>query len=177
MAEHLLCTHRKLGHRSGNSIIRITIIAVALLTLACGSSASLTANEQADIDTIRARGAAYNAQAEGWIDAYAAGLSDDFVYHAYGPWAPGGTTADRDGVIAALKTGASYYPDRQSTLLSAIVSGDTVVVETEWTGTASDQHPTLEAGERQPMREVFIYQFQDGKIVEMREYALVVPTQ
>jgi len=133
--------------------------------------------EQANLDTVRARDAAYNAQAEGWIDAYAASLSDDFVYQAYGPWAPGGMTTDRDGLIAAARTGASYYPDRKSVVLSAIASGDTVFVETEWSGTASDQHPTLQKGDRETMRELFIYHFRDGKIVELRYYVIVLPTR
>ena len=50
----------------------------------------------------------------------------------------------------------------------------------EWVGTASDQHPTLQAGERQILRDITFNRFRDGKIVEMREYAVVVtesPTQ
>jgi ketosteroid isomerase-like protein len=104
-------------------------------------------------------------------------LSDDFVYHTYAPWSPGGRSTDREGLIAAARAGASYYPDRKSTVLTTIASGNTVFVETEWSGTASDKHPTLEAGERETMRELSIYRFRDGKIIELRYYVLVLPAQ
>jgi hypothetical protein len=44
------------------------------------------------------------------------------------------------------------FPDRRITVKSRVAEGDTVVEETEWIGTASDQHPTLQEGERQRLR-------------------------
>jgi ketosteroid isomerase-like protein len=154
---------------------RIAIITAGLLALACNGSPGLTAEEQANIDTLQARIASYNAQAEGWADDFLAGLADDFVYRAYVPWAPDRMTADRQQLIEMMKGAAKAFPDRRTTIHNLIASGDTVISESEWSGTASDQNPRLKAGERQVVRGVLFERFRDGKIIEMREYAIVVP--
>ena len=72
------------------------------------------------------------------------------------------------------------FPDRRITVKSRVAEGDTVVDEVEWVGTASDQHPTLQEGERQLFRVITYNRYRDGKIAETREYAVEVsdvPTQ
>ena len=59
-------------------------------------------------------------------------------------------------------------------ILNIFASGDTVIMETEWSGTASDQNPMLKPGERQSLREIVIHRFRDGQVVETRDYAIVV---
>ena len=66
------------------------------------------------------------------------------------------------------------FPDRRITVKSRVAEGDTVVDEVEWVGTASDQHPTLQEGEREVLRDIAFYRYRDGKIVEIREYAVAV---
>lgn len=156
---------------------RISIITAGLLALACNGSAGLTAEEQANIDIVRARMASFNAQAEGWAEDFLAGLADDFTYRAYAPWAPEGMTADRDQLIEMIRNAAKAFPDRKVSILNLIASGDTIVNESEWSGTASDQNPALKAGERQILREVIIQRLRDGKIIETREYAIAVPAR
>ena len=70
---------------------------------------------------------------------------------------------------------AEAFPDRTTTIHNIVASGDTVVLETGWSGTASDRNPFLRPGERQALREVLVQRFRDGKIVETREYGIVVP--
>ena len=60
-------------------------------------------------------------------------------------------------------------------ILNIFASGDSVIMETAWSGTASDWHPMLKPDERQSVREIVIYRFRDGQTVETRDYAIVVP--
>ena len=155
----------------------IAIIAAGLLALACNGSDGMTAEEQANIEIIRARTAAYNDQADGWLEDYLAGLADDFTYRGYTPWAPEGMTANREQLIEMMRGGAKSFPDRKTTIRNLITAGDTVVAETEWSGTASAQNPTLQPGERQVLQDIVIYRLRDGKIIETREYAIAVPAE
>ncbi|MBW2424778.1 MAG: nuclear transport factor 2 family protein [Deltaproteobacteria bacterium] len=154
---------------------RMIMILAGLLGMACQPQGGLTAEEQANVDAVRTRVAAYNAQAEGWLEDFGGGLADDFIYQGYGPWAPEGMTADRDQLIEMVTGAAKAFPDRTTTIHNIVASGDTVVLETEWSGTASDQNPMLKPGERQGLREVLIHRFRDGKIVETKEYGIVMP--
>jgi len=153
----------------------MVMILAGLLGIACQPQGGLTAEEQANVDAARTRMAPYNAQAEGWVEDFAAELAEDFTYQGYGPWAPEGMTADRDQLIEVVKGAAKAFPDRTMTIHNIIASGDTVVMEVEWSGTASDQNPRLKPGERQALREVLIERYRDGKIVETREYGIAIP--
>ena len=55
-----------------------------------------------------------------------------------------------------------------------MAGGETVVEEPGWVGTESDAHPTLPEGAREILRDMTFNRFRDGKIVEIREYAVAV---
>jgi ketosteroid isomerase-like protein len=150
--------------------MRIALMMAALLALACGSTETLTAEEEANLAALRSYEAAYNAQEEGWQGRL---LAEDFTYHGFGPSAPQGKTANRGELIVMMEGAARMFPDRTVTISNLIAAGDTVVMEMEWVGTVAGEHPVLKPGDQQRLRGVAIYRFRDGEVVEMREY--VVP--
>ena len=156
--------------------MRTIMILVGLFAIACQPQGGLTAEEQANIAATKTQVASYNAKAEGWLEEFGAGHADDFTYQGYGPWAPDGITADRDQLIEMVKGAALAFPDRNTTIHNIFASGDSVIMETEWSGTASDQNPMLKPGERQGLRMVVIQRFRDGQIIEIREYGVLVPS-
>ncbi len=83
-------------------------------------------------------------------------------------------TADRAQLKEMADGAMRIFPDRTLTVNCLVAEGDTVVMETEWVGTATDEHPTLQAGERQVLRDIMFNRYRDGKIVETREYGVPV---
>jgi ketosteroid isomerase-like protein len=69
---------------------------------------------------------------------------------------------------------ARMFPDRTMTLRNLVAEGDTIAMETEWVGTAAETHPTLQSGERQVLRNIVFNRFRDGKIIETREFGVLV---
>jgi predicted ester cyclase len=134
-------------------------------------SGTRTAKEEANVATVEAHVEAYNAQEEGWFDRFHA---EKLTYQGYGPWAPQGRTTDRDGLKEMADGAARLFPDRKMTVKRLVAEGDTVAMETEWTGTATDEHPILKSGERQLIRNILFNRFHDGKIVETREFGVLV---
>jgi ketosteroid isomerase-like protein len=158
-------------------MIRFATIVAVLLISGCSDPGAMTADETANLAVMQAINEAFNAQETGWVEEF---HSEDLIYQSYGPWAPQGTTGNRESLQQGVDFGMRVFPDRRTTVKSRVVEGDTIVEEIEWIGTASDQHPTLQAGERQILRDITFNRFRDGKIVEVREYAVVVtesPTQ
>jgi ketosteroid isomerase-like protein len=155
----------------GGNMIRIGVIAAVLLISGCSEPGARTAEESANLAVMQAMAEAYNAQEPDFVERF---FSEDLVYKSYGPWAPQGMTRDREGLKLGMAFGMRVFPDRRTTVKSRVAEGDTVVEETEWVGTASDEHPTLQEGEREILRDITFYRFRDGKIVEIREYAVAV---
>ena len=150
---------------------RVGVIAAALLIFGCSGSGARTAEEMANVAAREAETEAFNAQDPEFIERF---YSEDLVYQSYGPWAPQGMTGNRESVQQGVAAGIRMFPDRRITVKSRVAEGDTVVEEVEWVGTASDQHPTLQEGEREVLRDIVFYRIRDGKIIEMREYAVAV---
>lgn len=130
-----------------------------------------TAEEEANVATVEAHAAAYNAQEEGWFDRFHA---ETLSYQGYGPWSPQGKTTDREGLKEMAGEAARLFPDRTMTVKRLVAEGDTVAMETEWIGTATDEHPTLKAGEHQVLRNILFNRYRDGKIIETREFGVLV---
>ena len=130
-----------------------------------------TPEEAANVATAEAHVEAYNAQEEGWFDRFHA---EKVSYQTYGPWAPEGVTADRQQLSEMAAGAIRMFPDRTMTVKSLVAEGDTVVMETEWIGTATDEHPKLKAGERQLLRNILFNRYRNGKIIETREYGVIV---
>ena len=152
-------------------MIRIGVIAAVLLISGCSEPGARTAEESANLAVMQAMAEAFNAQEPDLVERF---YSEDLVYQSYGPWAPQGMTGDREGLKQGVAFGMRVFPDRRTTVKSRVAEGDTVVEEIEWVGTASDEHPTLQEGEREILRDITFNRFRDGKIVEIREYAVEV---
>ena len=150
---------------------RISMILAALIAMACESTGTLTAEEEANVAAMRSYVAAYNAQEEGWAGWL---LAEDYSYHGFGPWAPQGTVANREEQISIKEGAAKMLPDRTITILDLIAAGDTVVLEAEVVGTVAGEHPVLKRGEQQRLRVVNFYRFRDGEIFETREYGVPI---
>ena len=158
-------------------MIRIGVIAAVLLISGCSEPGARTAEETANVAAREAETEAFNSQQLGLVERF---YGEDWSYLSYVPWAPQGMTDNREAVKQGLAAGLLFSPDRRVTIKSRVAEGDTVVEEVEWVGAASDQHPTLQEGERQLFRVVTFNRYRDGKIVETREYAVEVsevPTQ
>jgi ketosteroid isomerase-like protein len=139
--------------------------------LGCQEPGARTPEEASNIAASEAQTEAFNAKDPDVVDRF---YGADLVYQSYGPWAPHGMTGDREAMKAGVAAGMRLFPDRRLTVKSRVAEGDIVVEETEWVGTASDEHPALREGEREVLRDITFSRFQDGKIVEIREYAVVV---
>ena len=72
-----------------------------------------------------------------------------------------GSDAIRDQVHAAL----AAVPGRRVGVVHVVSAGDTVVAETHFEGTIAG------SGERIEIEMCYVYEFRDGKVVDVREYA------
>ena len=147
---------------------------VLLGVFGCSQPGTETAEEAANLAAARAADEAYNAGDLGFIDRF---YAEDLVYVSYGPWAPGGSVGDRESLKQGVAFGLKAFPDRRSTLLSRVVRGDTIVDEMDWVGTASAEHPAMKEGERMVLKDITFSRYRDGKVVELREYAILVPEE
>ena len=152
-------------------MIRIGVIAAVLLMSGCSEPGARTAEEAANISAREAETEAFNAQQLGLVERF---YGEDWIYLSYVPWAPQGMSNNREAIKQGNAAGVLFFPDRKITVKSRVAEGDTVVDESEWIGTASDQHPTLQEGEREVIRFISYNRYRDGKIVETREYGVAV---
>jgi ketosteroid isomerase-like protein len=152
-------------------MLRVATIVAIMLISGCSEPGAMTAEEAANLAVMQAMDEAFNAKETGWVERF---HSEDLIYQSYGPWAPQGMTGNRESLQEGVDFGMRVFPDRRTTVKSRVVEGDTIVEEVEWVGTASDQHPILQAGERLILRDITFNRFRGGKIVELREYAVVV---
>jgi len=139
--------------------------------MSVGIAQGRTPEEEANIATAEAHVRAYNSKEEGWFDRF---YADEVAYHTYGPWAPHGQSADRKHLEAMAMGAMQIFPDRTMTVKSMVAEGDTVVLETVWTGTAAQGHPSLQPGERMVLRNILFNRYRDGKMVETREYGVQI---
>lgn len=98
--------------------------------------------------------------------------AEEVDYHTYGPWTPQGLSTDRKHLEEMAMRAMQFFPDRTMTVKNMVAEGDTIVLETEWSGTAADGHPKLRPGERLGLRNNLFNRYRDGKIVETREYGV-----
>jgi ketosteroid isomerase-like protein len=147
------------------------VIALAAGIAACQQPGTRTAEEEANVATVEAWLAAYNAQEEGWFDRF---HGEEVSYQHYSSSLTQGMTGNRERLKELAAGAQRMFPDRAMTVKSLVAEGDTVVMETVWTGTATDGHPRLLPGERQVIRNTLFNRFEDGKVVETREYGVVV---
>jgi ketosteroid isomerase-like protein len=132
---------------------------------------SRTAEEEANVAAAMAWVEGYNAQEEGWFDRF---YAEEATLETYGPWAQEGIRANRHRLKELIADAARMFPDRTMTPRNLVAEGDTIVMETEWVGTAAEAPHTLQSGQRQFLRNIVFNRFRDGRIIETREFGVLV---
>lgn len=131
--------------------------------------------ERSNLDAVRAFFAAL--QAGGGPSEMAAFYSEDVVQEEFpNAFLPNGARRGLKELQEAAARGGSVMASQTFEIVDMIASGDTVVVESEWTGTLA-----VPLGEETPagsvMRARFaqFFEFRGGKIVAQRNYDCFYP--
>jgi ketosteroid isomerase-like protein len=125
-----------------------------------------TPQERAAVETVERFVEAYNAQEEGWFERF---HDASIVYVGVIPDL-GRITADFAKLKILTDGAMRNLPDRRFVVDNLFVDGGIVVLEGQWAGTASPEHPMLDAGHRVMHHYTGIYRIDDGEFVELREY-------
>jgi steroid delta-isomerase-like uncharacterized protein len=119
------------------------------------------------------------AHAKGVVDAFnnddwdaARRLIGDSTYNELGTQR---SLDGADAVIGALQGWKAAMPDVKGTVTSAVESGQRVVLEVTWEGTQTGEMVTEQgtippSGKRQKTPSAFIFDYEDGKLKESRNY-------
>ena len=131
--------------------------------------------EQVNLDTVRAFFAAL--QSGGGTDQVSAFYSPDVVQEEFpNAFLPNGARRGLKELQEAAERGRKVMTSQTFEIRNLVASGDTVVVEADWSGTLA-----VALGERTPagsvMRARFaqVFQFRDGRIVQQRNYDCFYP--
>ncbi len=113
-----------------------------------------------------------DAFARGDWDTYKAGLADDAKYEEE---ATQRTVNGPDEILDLVKKWKEAFPDVKGTIKSSFQSGDSVVIELEWTGThtgpLTGQFGTIPAtGKFGKVPAVEVIRFDGDKVIETRHY-------
>lgn len=90
-------------------------------------------------------------------------------------FAPAGRKSDYKIILASWNKGREYLPQQTYNLRRAIASGDTVVLEIDWTGIVERALPPFAAGTRLSAQIAVFLRFRDGKIVGQTDYPCYDP--
>jgi steroid delta-isomerase-like uncharacterized protein len=80
-----------------------------------------------------------------------------------------------DAIVEALQGWKAAMPDVKGTVTGAVEDGQTVVLEVVWEGTQTGEMVTAEgtippSGKHQKTPSAFIFEFENGKLKESRNY-------
>jgi steroid delta-isomerase-like uncharacterized protein len=83
--------------------------------------------------------------------------------------------AGADAIVQALQGWKAAMPDVKGTVTSAVEDGQTAVLEVVWEGTQTGEMVTAEgtippSGKHQKTPSAFIFEFENGKLKESRNY-------
>ena len=83
--------------------------------------------------------------------------------------------AGADAIVEALQGWKAAMPDVKGTVIGAVEDGQTVVLEVVWEGTQTGEMVTAEAtippsGKHQKTPSAFIFEFENGRLKESRNY-------
>jgi steroid delta-isomerase-like uncharacterized protein len=114
------------------------------------------------------------------LDMYSAGKWDEYRNQLadnvrYEELSTRTSVSGRDKYIESVKRWKTAFPDVTAKVLNSFSSGDSVILEVEWTGTQTGpmEGPlgTIQATNKKgSVRAVLISKFQNGKIIETRHY-------
>lgn len=87
------------------------------------------------------------------------------------------TTATRtlDDILAAAERGRKVLSGQTFAILDAVVSGDRIAAEVQWTGTLAVPVGSLPAGGVMKARFAMFFELRDGRIVSQRNYDCFEP--
>lgn len=88
---------------------------------------------------------------------------------------PNGATRDFRAICEAQVRGRQALSAQTFEVVNAIASGNSVVLETIWTGTLAGAYGTLGAGATMRARFAQVFEFRDGQIVHLRNYDCFEP--
>ena len=88
---------------------------------------------------------------------------------------PNGARNDLEGMKVAAARGAKAVSSQSYDVLNAFAVGDTVVIETNWTGTLAVPIGTLATGDKMRARFAAFFEFRNGKICAQRNYDCFEP--
>ncbi len=119
------------------------------------------------------------AHAKGVVEAFnndqwdaARGLLGDSTYIEFGTQR---SLEGADAIVQVLQGWKSTMPDVKGTVTTETESGDRVVLEVTWEGTqtgemATEQGTIPASGKRQTTPSAFIFEYENGKLKESRNY-------
>jgi ketosteroid isomerase-like protein len=88
---------------------------------------------------------------------------------------PQGAQRDLTGIREAGERGSRVMTAQRFELLNAVVNGDHVALEVQWTGTLAVPYESIPAGGAMRARFAVFLEFRDGKIVRQRNYDCFEP--
>jgi len=83
---------------------------------------------------------------------------------------PNGATRDFQAICEGQEKGRQVLSAQAFEIVNAIASGNSVVLESIWTGTLAVGLGTLQPGATMRARFAQIFEFKDGQIVHLRNY-------
>jgi catechol 2,3-dioxygenase-like lactoylglutathione lyase family enzyme/ketosteroid isomerase-like protein len=102
--------------------------------------------------------------------------TDDVIQDEFpNRFVPAGIRRDLNAIIEASKRGKGVMAKQALEIVNTVSSGDTVVVEAQWTGTTAIDIGPIPAGTVMRARFAQFYEFREGRIAVMRNYDCFEP--
>ncbi|WP_420325758.1 nuclear transport factor 2 family protein [Mameliella sp.] len=90
---------------------------------------------------------------------------------------PSGAVRDLTALKSDIEKAKGIIEQQRYEIVSTVASGDMVVFEMIWHGVVASDLPSLAKGTRMRAQCVAIFQFEDGKVVRLRNYDCFDPIQ
>lgn len=130
--------------------------------------------EESHLDIVRRYYAAMSADIS--VDEPATFYAPDVIQEEYpNRFVPDGVTRDLKGLQAAAARGKGVMSAQTFELVTALASGNTVVVEAKWSGTLGIPVGEIKAGTVMRARFAQFFESRDGKICSQRNYDCFEP--
>jgi ketosteroid isomerase-like protein len=127
----------------------------------------MTPTEQANLETARRYLKAIEDRAE---DTFSFFTEDVLQEEFPNRFMPSGARRGLQELREASERGRKVMTAQRYEILNAIASGDTVVLETQWTGTLAVPVGSLPEGGEMRARFAVFLEFRDGRIAAQRNY-------
>lgn len=88
---------------------------------------------------------------------------------------PSGSVNDKQTMLARFAKGKAFTTEQRYEIRSAVVQGDAVALEVEWTGTLAIPLGSLAAGATMRVHSAIFLAVRDGRLVSQRNYDCFEP--